>query len=144
MITAACFRSSGIASSYKIEIRVVGARLVVQRILNELEAWQPECVERHVIGAAGVQRRQCRRPEVVERLQPRFEDRTHGFVALKIHAADPARAVVQVEIRGELRVLGLERHRFRIAEVALHIAERSEIVLLLARPQRDPDLCAAV
>ena len=49
-----------------------------------------------------------------------------GFVALQIHAADRAGAVVHVEVGRQLRVPRLERHRVAVGE------------LLLARTRVDP------
>jgi hypothetical protein len=43
--------------------------------------------------------------DVVEGLQPRLEDRRDFHVFLRIHAADLAAAVVQVEVRGNLAVV---------------------------------------
>ena len=77
------------------------ARVVLDRILNELEAGQPDRVERLVIRAAGVADRQRRHAEVVERLHPLLEDRRDGLVALQVDAANRAGAVVDVEVAGE-------------------------------------------
>ena len=119
-----------------VVIGVVRAGHVVERILDELEAGKTHRVERLVVGASGVGQRQRRRSEVLERREPRLEDRPDHVVALKIDAADPAAAVVQVEIRGQARVLGPERHRERVGEVRLHVGARTEEPLLLAAPER--------
>jgi len=49
---------------------VMGARLVVNRILNELEGRQPDVIEVQVVGAADALHRQRRGAGFAERLQP--------------------------------------------------------------------------
>ena len=56
-----------------VHVRVVRPRVVLDRILDELKARQPDRVERQVIGAAGVADRQRRHPEVLERLHPAWK-----------------------------------------------------------------------
>src|SRR4029079_15062037 len=46
--------------------------------------------------------------DAAERLHPLAEDRSDGVVLLQVDAADRAGAVVDVEVAGDLRVLGLE------------------------------------
>src|SRR5438270_8360826 len=55
--------------------RVVRARVVVNRVLYELEAGQADGVEREVVGAARVRERQGLRAQVVERREPLAEER---------------------------------------------------------------------
>src|SRR6185503_21092682 len=72
------------------------------------EAGQADRVVRSVIGAAGVADGQRGHADAAERLHPLAEDRGDGVVLLQVDAADRAGAVVDVEVAGELRVLGLE------------------------------------
>ena len=58
-------------------------------------------------------------------------------MALQVHAADFAAAVVQVEIAGKFGVLGGHLHGFGIGEVFLHVGARAEESLFLAAPQAD-------
>src|SRR5689334_19971414 len=90
-----------------------------------------------MIGAAGVADRDGGSAEVLKWCKPRLEHRAHHVVVLQVDAADLARAVVQVEIARQFRVLGLERHGFAVGEVILYIRFRTEQALLLASPQRD-------
>src|SRR5262249_62151646 len=46
-----------------------------------------------------------RADHVFERSEPRSEDRSHFFIALHVNSADLARAVVEVEVAGELLVI---------------------------------------
>ena len=55
----------------RIHVRVVGAGVVLDVVLDELEARQADAVERLVVGAAGVANGQRGRAQVAERLQPR-------------------------------------------------------------------------
>src|SRR5258706_10346837 len=91
-----------------VHVRVVRAARIVELVLYELEAGQTERVEREMVGAARVAQRDGVGAQVPERLEPRLEDRTHRRVLLTIDAANPARAVVEVEVGGELRMLGLD------------------------------------
>ena len=63
------------------------ARLIVQRILDELEARNADAIERLVIGAAGIAQRQRGHAEVLQRLDPLREDRRDRCIALQIYAA---------------------------------------------------------
>src|SRR5437763_8303899 len=89
--------------------RVVRARVVVNRVLYELEAGQADGVEGEVIGSARVGESQGLRAEVCERREPTAEERAHRVVPLHVDAAYSARAVVEVEVGGELFVLRLRR-----------------------------------
>src|SRR6266550_5004301 len=83
---------------------MVRAAAVVERVLNELEAGQTDVVERNVVRAAGVGRRERLGAEVAERLQPFPEIGTHRFIALHVNAPDFASAIVQIEVRGKFVV----------------------------------------
>src|SRR4029453_6767118 len=88
-------------------------------------------------------------------LQPRLEQRHRRRVLLRVDAADAAGAVVDVEVRGELRMLRLQEERtpraapvLRLprllgvgarAEVLLDVGTRAQQALLLAAPQPDAD-----
>ena len=92
---------------------------------------RPDRVERLVVGAAGVAQRDARRAEVLHRLHPGLEHGLRGGVLLQVDAADPAGAVVEVEVGRELAVLGLQRHRRRrvVAHVGRHLV-RPRLLLL--------------
>ena len=121
-----------------VHVRVVRPRVVLDR--RSWMNWKPGSPTAsydEMVGAAGVADRQRGHPEVLERLHPRLEDRRDRFVPLQVDAADRAGAVVDVEVAGELRVLRLQLHRRRIAEVRLDVRRRAEQPLLLAAPQPD-------
>src|SRR5690242_6548247 len=71
-----------------IHVGVVRARVVIERVLDELKPGQAHGIERKMIGAAGVANRQRSHAEIVERLHPFLEKRLDGLVALEIDAAD--------------------------------------------------------
>ena len=96
-------------------------------ILNELESRQSNCVERQVICSAGVPHRHCRGAEVFERLEPGFEDGDDGRVFLRVNAAQFSGAVIDIEVRGELCMLRLDRQRSGVA------AERGRQIALFGR-----------
>ena len=85
----------------------MGARVVFERILNELETGEADGVVRKMIGAAGVLNRDGVHPHRLERLHPFAENRPCGFVALQIDAAEFAAAIVNVEVNVKLALLGL-------------------------------------
>src|SRR5690606_14995518 len=141
-----------------VQVGVVDVGAVVQAILHELEARKPDAVERDVVGAAGVARDHHGGADVGERLHPRLEDRHRGEGFLGVHAADLARAVVQVEVGREpvvrrlalqlavvfaqegrqvlLRRIGGLRIR---GEGTRNVVGRTDQALLLTAPQRDAD-----
>ena len=93
------------------------ALLVLDFVLDELEAGQADAVERDVVGAAGVALGDGRDAEVLERLDPGCEDRRDGVILLRVDAADLAGAVVEVEVGGEFGVLRLDRQRSGVARI---------------------------
>ena len=100
-------------------VGVVSPRVVLDLVLDELEAGQADAVERLVVGAAGVGDRQGGGAHLAERLEPLAEDRPDGLVALHVDAADLAGAVIEVEIGRELGELGLGRRFGRILGAAV-------------------------
>jgi len=117
------------------------ARFVVEAILNELEARDSDGVERLVIGAARVAVGDGGDAQVFQRLDPLRKDRADGGVFLQLNAEDFAGAVIDVEVAGNFRLLGLQHDwaaslthplRFlqlfgsgrerRVAEMLLHVA----------------------
>src|SRR5204863_1613554 len=86
-------------------------RVVVELVLDELEAGEADGVEGEVIGAAGAAHRQRRGTEVVKRDEPFPEDRNDRRVLLTVDAPHLSGAVVEVEVRRELLPLRLERDR---------------------------------
>ena len=103
---------AGLDAVVDVHIGVVRARVVVHRVLNELEAGQAHGVERKVVGAAGIADGNGRSAHVFEGFEPSFEDRPHHVVALQIDAANFAGAVVVVEVAGEL---GVFRRSFMVS-----------------------------
>jgi len=85
-----------------IEVRVMRQRVVLDFVLDELEAGQADAVEGQVVGAAGVGEAQRGGTHVAEGLEPLAEGGAHRLIPLEIDAADLAGAVVEVEIRLEL------------------------------------------
>src|SRR4051812_36751804 len=80
------------------------ARVVIERVLDELESGQADLVEWEVIGAAGVGERDGLCAKIVERREPLFEDRRGCGVPLAIDAADLPAAIVEIEVRRQLLV----------------------------------------
>src|SRR5688572_6678323 len=74
--------------------------------------------------------------EVPERLDPLLERLPNAEVALVPDAADLARAVVEIVVRGELVVLWLRLHGRWIGEVLAHVRARAHEPLLFPTPQR--------
>src|SRR5262249_44515608 len=71
-------------------VGVVGAGLVLDGVLDELEGGQADAVERLVIGAERAGGGERRGAQVAEGLEPAAEDGADAFVALGIDAADLA------------------------------------------------------
>src|SRR2546427_6499355 len=111
-----------------------------------------------MIGPARVANRQRRHAQAAERLHPLAEDRRDGWVALEIHAAQRAGAVVDVEVAGEFGMVRLELIagltsaaaaataalaglRGRILtdrEVHRHVLRRAVEALFFSGPESDP------
>src|SRR5438093_11040542 len=80
-----------------------------------------------MIRSAGIAHRHGCRAEVLERFEPQLENRNDSRIFLRVDSADFSGAVIEIEVSGQLRVLGLERER---AEVA---AERGRQIALFRR-----------
>ncbi len=72
-----------------------------------MESGQADGIEGFVIGAAGVAHRERGDAEIFQRLDPLHKNRGDGRVTLQIDSADSPAAIVEVEIRGQLLMLGL-------------------------------------
>ena len=83
---------------HDILVGVMGAALVVEIVLDELETGNADRIEAQVIGAAGVAHRDGGDAEVLQRRDPLRKDGRDRRVALEIDAANLARAVVDVEV----------------------------------------------
>src|SRR6266446_3914095 len=70
-----------------IHVGMMRASGVLHRVLNELEARESHGIEGLMIGPAGVANSDGGRAQILERLEPRLENRTRHIVALEI---DPA------------------------------------------------------
>src|SRR3954462_12316616 len=82
------------------------ARAVVHRILNELEARNPERIEGLVIRSTGIGRRYCRRVQIGKGRQPLLEDWSDLRIPLRVDAANRAGAVVDVEVARDFLAIG--------------------------------------
>ena len=119
-------------------------------------------VEGFVVGAAGVAQRDGGDAKILQRLNPLGKDRRHRSVLLQVDTANLAAAVVEVEVAGNLLILGLEldraarlahplrqlhligsRRQRHVAEVLLHVTVRAELAFLLAGPQAQRGWCGA-
>src|SRR5258708_37086798 len=118
---------------------MVGARVVVQGVLDELETGEADSVEREMIGAAGVADGEGVHAEVVERDHPGGEEWGDHFVALKIDAANFARAVFNVVVSVRLGMLWSRLHDFRIGVMLLDVGAIAEQYMFLAGPRPDAD-----
>ena len=140
-----------------VDARVVRDAAVIERVLDELEARQPDRLHVLVVGAAGLAGGHRAGAHAVERREPFLQQRNRADVVLGIDAADLADAVVEVEIGLEVVVprLLLDRERPRplgeiveraepgidraVRQVLLDIGGRAHDRLLLAAPQREAD-----
>ena len=114
--------------------------LVFDWILHAADAGQPGFVERRVVGAsalAAARRGRAQDAEVLQRRDRLAKNRPRRRRTEHRHPAHAARAVVDVEVAGELRVLGLRL--LSGAEVFAHVGLRAEQPLFLAAPQRHAD-----
>ncbi len=102
------FQVPGLEVFVDVLIGVVGFGFVVERVLDELEAGDADRVEREMVGAAGIAQGDGGDAEVVEGLDPLGEDGRDEGVLLEIDAANLARSVIEVEVGGDLALLGLE------------------------------------
>src|SRR5579885_444792 len=134
-------------------VGVVGAALVIQVVLNELEAVDADGVEGEVVGAAGIAHRKGGYTEVFERSDPLRKDGRNGGVFLQVDAADFTGAVRSEEIAGDELPLGLDFERSglaeklgqlsrvwsverrRVAEVLLDVSARAVEALFFTAPQ---------
>ena len=81
-----------------VHVGVVSASVVLDRVLNELEAGNAGSIEREMVGTASVAHGQRVHTKIGEWLHPRFEDRQYCGILLHINAADFAGAIVHVEV----------------------------------------------
>src|SRR5256886_8113084 len=116
---------------------MMSARVVVQRVLDELKTGQADRIESKVIGTSGVADGKGIHAKVVERFHPGGEDGGDHFIALEIDAANLTSAVVDVVVGVELGMFGRGLHHFGISEMLLDVGARAEQTLLLARPEAD-------
>ena len=141
-----------------IHIGVVGARSVIETILNELKAGNADRVERLVVCAAGVAHGDGGHAKIPERLHPLGEDRSDRGVLLQINTANASTPVIEIEVCRELLIIGLGLHRSgRLAvelgelkliwlirsrnksKVVLYIVVGAEFALFFPRPKADAD-----
>ncbi len=125
-MTAFCLHVRFLDPLVHVHVRVVRPRVVLDRVLNELESGQADGVERQVIGATRVTDRHGLHAQVVERFHPGLENRRDRLVPLEVHAANRAGSVVHVEIAGKLRVRRLEGHSCAIGKRLGDVRPRSQ------------------
>src|ERR1022692_3529314 len=89
---------------------MVGAGLVLDGILDELESRDADGIKGLMVGAAGVTHGERVHAQVFERLHPGFKDWGYRFVLLQIDASNLAGAVVHVEIGGDFRLFGFHSY----------------------------------
>ena len=119
----------------QIHIAMMGPRVVLERVLNELESRQADGIVREVIGAASIGDGNRVHAHGLEGLHPFLEDRPGRFVPLQINAAEFAAAVVNVEVNGKFILSGLlefPRAGFGVAtaEVVCHVSAGTKQALL--------------
>lgn len=93
-----------------VQVGVMGTSVVVEVILNELEAGQADGVECDVVGTAGIAIGHGVGTHVSEGFQPRFEHLSDGRVALRVDAADLATTVVEIEVCRQLGMIRLDTY----------------------------------
>src|SRR5580658_4973954 len=87
------------------------ARAVVEVILNELEAWDADRIERFVVGAACVPHGNGGDAKIFQRLHPLRKNWRLSGVLLQINPQDFSGAVVHVEIARNLRLFRFKDNR---------------------------------
>ena len=84
---------------------MVCARTIFDFVLNKLETRKSDSVKRKMIRAARVLHRQRGRAHFAKRRKPLTKNRRDGGITLHIHAANLARAVIQIVISGKFVVI---------------------------------------
>ena len=87
---------------------MVSAAVVIHRILDELEARNAHFVKGQVIGAASVLSSNGGHSEVFQGCNPLRENRPFGEILLQVNAANPARAIVYIEVTRDQLLLRFE------------------------------------
>src|ERR1700719_974974 len=87
------------------------SRSVIQHVLNELEARNADGIKRLVIGAAGISHRDRADAQVAKWCNPLLENLSDRRILLQVDPADFSRAVVDVEVSRNLRLLRLDDNR---------------------------------
>src|SRR2546426_11740080 len=85
--------------------------LVLDGILNELEARQADSVKREVVSASGIGKTERLRLQIRKRLKPAAEKRPRRLIALHIDPSDFSGAIVQIEVSAEPLVVRLAHER---------------------------------
>src|SRR5258706_10297483 len=148
------FQIVGLQAIIHIHIRVVGARLILDRILNELESRNADGIEGLMVGAAGVAHGDGIHAEIFERFHPGLENWLYGGILLQVNAANFSTAVVHVEIGGDFRLFWFHRdfsgfaaqkcrhvfhpglvHARTRTEMLLHITLRAQQTFFLTAPE---------
>src|SRR5271165_2682918 len=151
----------GLQAFVGVHVRMMCARGIVERVLDELKAGEADGVESFVIGAASVAERKSRDAEIFEGSHPLLENGSDGGVALEVDAANFSSAIIDIEIRGEFLVVGLKLNRAggiavkfgdihllwiggarNKPEMLLDVIVGAELTLFLTSPQTDTNRAA--
>src|SRR5207244_2209487 len=143
----------GLQAVVDVHIRVMGTRLVLDGILDELETGNADGVERQMVRTTRVAHSDGVHAQVVKRQHPGLKYGLDRGIFLKIDAANFSRAVINIEVSRDFGLFRLHRDRTGLApkqswhsfhvglvhgrtrpEVLLYIALRPEQALLLAAP----------
>jgi len=84
---------------------MVGARLIIKGILDELKPWNPYRIKRQMICRTRIVAGDGRGAQVVKRLQPCLEYRNDSLISLGKYASDLTGSIIQIEISRYLRLL---------------------------------------
>src|SRR3546814_19671953 len=98
---------------------VVGTRSIVERVLDELIAGDADRLHEDMVGAASGRGDDAARAEAGIGRQPFLEQWHRGDIALRIDAAQLARAVIHVEIGLEIVIAGLGSDRIAVGPAVL-------------------------
>ena len=132
----------------RIHIRVVRARIVVHRILDELEPRQAHCVVAQMVRATCIPIRDRAHPKVGQRRNPLLEDRPNRSILLRIHPPNLTRPVIQIVVSVQRLPFVRRRQRPMHAHICgdtrlcRRIVERPKVLLHIPDGPKQPLLFA--
>src|SRR5215472_15826767 len=115
---------------------MVRARIVFDLVLDELEAGEPDGIERKVIGAAGIRKRERLGAQVAEGREPLAKQICDPGVSLQINAANLPGAAIEIEVAGESLIF---RHFYQCGR--RRRAARGAATVAVARPAAGSARC---